>query len=76
MCASPVSMFGISVILHGLLGTTSNLELRKREGMAGWTFNNAGLVGLMGDIDTGLRVMRPAMMLSVHAIFGEVSEET
>ena len=54
MCALPLSTFGILVTLYGLLGTPDNLELRKRKGVAGLTFNNVGLAGLVGDIDAGL----------------------
>ena len=36
-----------------LLGTPSNLELRKRRGMARLAFNDVGLAGLVGDVDVG-----------------------
>ena len=45
-----------------MLETPSNLELRKRRGVATLAFNNVGLAGLVGDIDVG------------HA--GDVAEET
>jgi len=41
-------------MLHGLLGTPGNLELRKRKGVAKLAFNDVGLAGLMGDVDVGL----------------------
>ena len=42
-------------MLHGLLGTPSNLELRNlvRRGTARWAFIFIGLAGLVGDIDVG-----------------------
>ena len=46
--------FGIPVMLYGLLETSGNLEVRKRKGVAGLTFNNVGLAGLVGDVDAGL----------------------
>ena len=51
MCALPLSMFNIPVTLYGLLGTPGNLELRERKGVVRLTFNDAGLVGLVGDVD-------------------------
>ena len=54
MCVSPLSMFGLSVTLHGLLDTSGNLELRKRKGVAKSAFNDVGLAGLMGEVDAGL----------------------
>ena len=47
------AMPSISVTVHGSLGTTGNLELRKRRGVARLAFNNVGLAGLMGDVDAG-----------------------
>ena len=54
-CATPLSIFSISVMLHGLLGTPSNLELRNVEkwGVARLAFNDIGLAGLVGDVDAG-----------------------
>jgi len=52
-CATPLLTFNIPIMLHGLLGTPGNLELRKRRGVARLTFNDAGLAGLMGDVDAG-----------------------
>ena len=52
-CMSPLSTFGILVTLYELLGTPGNLELRKRKGVAGLTFNNVGHAGQMRDIDVG-----------------------
>jgi len=54
MCASPLLTFSISITLYGLLGTPGNLELRKGKDVAGLTFNNVGLAGLVGDVDAGL----------------------
>ena len=56
-CSSFLSLlltFGIPVMLYGLLETSGNLEVRKRKGVAGLTFNNVGLAGLVRDVDTGL----------------------
>ena len=45
----------ISVILHGLLGTPGNLELRNLDirGMTRLAFIVVSLAGLMGDVDAG-----------------------
>jgi len=39
----------------GVVGTHGNLEMRndERRGMARLAFNDIGLVGLVGDVDTG-----------------------
>jgi len=50
-CVMTLSMFSIPVTLHGLLGTPSNLELRKRRGVVRLAFNDVGLAGLVGDVD-------------------------
>ena len=46
-------MFDIPITLHKLLETPGNLELRKRTGVAGLSFNDVGLAGLVGDDDAG-----------------------
>jgi len=60
-------------MLHGLLRTPGNLELRKRKGVSRLTLNDVSLAGLVGDVE---RAMRSKMALFAQAIFGEVSEET
>jgi len=50
---TPLSTFSIPVMLHGLSGAPSNLELRKKRGVARLAFNDIGLAGLMGDVDAG-----------------------
>ena len=59
-----------------LLGTPSNLELRKRRGVVRLAFNDIGLTGLVGDVDVDHAATQPKMMLFVQDIIGEVSEET
>jgi len=44
-------MFSILVMLHGLLGTPGNLELRKRRGVVRLAFNDVGIAGLVRDVD-------------------------
>jgi len=41
----------IPVMLHELLGTPGNLELRKIRALERLAFNDVGLTGLVGDID-------------------------
>ena len=48
-----LSTFNIPVMLHGLLGTLGNLELRKRRDVARLAFNDVGLASLVGDVDAG-----------------------
>jgi len=73
---SPLSTFDIPVTLYGLLETPGNLELRKRKGVAGLTFHNVGLAGLMGDIDTDLARDAARNNALCAGIFWEVSEGT
>jgi len=44
-------MFSIPVILHGLLGTPGNLELRKRRSVERLAFNDVGFAGLVVNVD-------------------------
>ena len=59
-----------------VVGNPSNLDLRKRKGVAKLAFNDVGLAGLVEDVDAALRLMRPALMLFAQVIFREVSEGT
>ena len=51
----PLSTFSIPVMLHGLLGTPGNLELRslERKGTTRLAFIIIGLAGLVRDINVG-----------------------
>ena len=51
----PLSTFSIPVMLHRLLGTPGKLELRnvERRSVTRLAFNDVGLAGLVGDVDTG-----------------------
>ena len=55
MCVTPLSTFSIPVMPHGLLRIPDNMELRniEKRGVARLAFNDVGITGFVGDVDTG-----------------------